>query len=204
MDQPKDTFKTLKSPSEVVLFKDRKSKFYGYAFPVSDETSIKSHLEDLRKKHPTANHVCYGWQLGVTTVRYRANDDGEPNNSAGMPIYGQLQAFEVTNILVAVVRFFGGTKLGVGGLINAYRTTAKMALEVSEIIEKVIHEEFRIVFEYHQMDKVMRLIKQHQIQIIDQKMDLKCMLHIGVRKKQAKLIEKELMQNIRIETMQQL
>ena len=139
------------TPGEGVLFKERKSKFYGYTFPIESEDAVKPILEELRKRHPSANHVCYAWQLGVTDIRYRANDDGEPNNSAGMPIYGQIQSFDVTNVLVAVVRIFGGTKLGVGGLISAYKETAKMALENSMITEKVLTQQITLVFEYSEM-----------------------------------------------------
>ena len=118
-----DTYKTIEKPSEETLFKDRNSKFFGYAFPVLNEDDVKNALESLKKKHHSARHFCYAWQLGVETISYRANDDGEPNNSAGMPIYGQIQAFGVTNILIVSVRYFGGTKLGVGGLINAYKNS---------------------------------------------------------------------------------
>ena len=137
-----DIYKTITKPSKETLFKDKNSKFYGYAFPVNNEENIKSSLEFLRKKHYGARHFCYSWQLGVESVRYRANDDGEPTNSAGMPIYGQIQSFELTNILVVSVRYFGGTKLGVGGLINAYRSSARLALESSIIEEKTIDTYF--------------------------------------------------------------
>ena len=115
----KDTFKTIASPSSEILFKEKNSKFFGCAFPVTSEEEIKSHLENLRKQHSGAGHFCYAFQLGTETIQFRANDDGEPSNSAGMPIYGQIQSFGVTNILVVVVRYFGGVKLGVGGLISA-------------------------------------------------------------------------------------
>ena len=154
-----DTFKTLEKPSPEVLHKDRKSKFYGYAFPVNTEEEVKSILEVLRKKHPSANHVCYAWQMGVESVSYRANDDGEPNNSAGMPIYGQIQSFEVTNVLIAVVRYFGGVKLGVGGLIQAYREGARLALEASDIVEKVEFAKIILNFEYPKINAVVRLLK---------------------------------------------
>ena len=133
MEAAKDTYKTIITASEEVLFKDRNSKFFGYAFPVTTEEEIREHLEQLKKKHHSARHGCYAWQLGKEDLHYRANDDGEPSNSAGMPIYGQIQSFEVTNILIVVVRYFGGVKLGVGGLINAYKTAAQMALEVAQI-----------------------------------------------------------------------
>lgn len=185
-----DTFKTIVAPSEETLLKERKSKFYGYAFPINDANEVKPIIEELRKLHHTANHVCYAWQLGAGGEQYRANDDGEPNNSAGMPIYGQIQAFEVTNVLVAVARIFGGTKLGVGGLISAYRTAAQMALEASNIVEKTIKQGYRLSFDYSEMDKVMRTIKQHQLEITAQKMEMDCVLDISVRKKDAQMTEK--------------
>ncbi|WP_420322833.1 IMPACT family protein [Flagellimonas sp.] len=180
-----DTYKTLLQPAPEILFKDRKSKFYGYAFPISTEEDVKPIIESLRKKHHTANHVCYAWQLGEKSIKYRANDDGEPNNSAGMPIYGQIQSFEVTNVLVAVVRIFGGTKLGVGGLIQAYRTAAQLTLEGASIIQKTIERQFILKFGYPEMDKVMRAIKQRGINLVSQKMELQCELIISVRESEA-------------------
>ncbi|HDZ06285.1 hypothetical protein LCGC14_0148090 [marine sediment metagenome] len=177
-----DTYKTISKPSEPILFKERKSKFYGYCFPVSDEETIKEHIEALKKEYPSANHVCYAWQMGIETKSYRANDDGEPNNSAGMPIYGQLQSFDVTNTLVAVVRVFGGTKLGVGGLISAYKEAAKLALENSKIITKVLQQRVTVIFEYSEMDIVMRLVKKHQLHIISQDLHLKCKMILSVNK----------------------
>ncbi|MEP2280876.1 YigZ family protein [Maribacter sp.] len=177
-----DTYKTISKPSEPILFKERKSKFYGYCFPVSDEDTIKEHIEALRKEYPTANHVCYAWQMGIETKSYRANDDGEPNNSAGMPIYGQLQSFDVTNTLVAVVRIFGGTKLGVGGLISAYKEAAKLALENATIITKVLQKQLSVTFEYSEMDIVMRLVKKHQLHIVSQDLHLKCKMILAINK----------------------
>ncbi len=181
----KDVYKTIDKASTEALFKDRGSKFYGYAFPVTNEEEIKENIEFLKKQHYNARHWCFAWQLGMKYEKYRANDDGEPTNSAGTPIYGQLQAFEVTNILVVVVRYFGGTKLGVSGLIQAYKTAAKLALENSEIIQKTINEEFILQFNYSEMNKVMRIVKDEQISIINQKLDLNCMYTISVRKKEA-------------------
>ena len=181
----KDVYKTIDKASTEALFKDRGSKFYGYAVPVTNEEEIKENIEFLKKQHYNARHWCYAWQLGMKYEKYRANDDGEPTNSAGTPIYGQLQAFEVTNVLVVVVRYFGGTKLGVGGLIQAYKTAAKLALENSEIIQKTINEEFILQFNYSEMNKVMRIVKEEQISIINQKLDMNCMYIISVRKKEA-------------------
>jgi len=185
-----DIYKTITKPSKETLFKDKNSKFYGYAFPVNTEEAIKSSLEFLRKKHYSARHFCYAWQLGVESVRYRANDDGEPSNSAGMPIYGQIQSFELTNILVVSVRYFGGTKLGVGGLINAYRSSAKLALESSIIEEKTIDIYFQLNFEYNLMSKVLRIIKENSININNQKLELNCELIISVRKSNSNKIFK--------------
>jgi uncharacterized YigZ family protein len=184
----KDTYKTIEKPSEERLFKDRNSKFFGYAFPVLNEDDIKNALEELKKKHHAARHFCYAWQLGVEIISYRANDDGEPNNSAGMPIYGQIQSFDVTNILIVSVRYFGGTKLGVGGLINAYKNSAQLALEASKIINKTIDVHFQISFGYDLMNKVMRIVKEKKIAIISQALELDCQYVISVRKKEATAI----------------
>ncbi|HER40653.1 MAG TPA: YigZ family protein [Salinimicrobium catena] len=188
MDEIKDTYRTITKASEEVLFKDKNSKFFGYSFPVKDEEEIKEHLEELRKKHYAARHWCYAWQLGKAEHRYRANDDGEPSNSAGMPIYGQIQSFDVTNILIVVVRYFGGVKLGVGGLINAYKTTAQMALEASNIVTRTIDLKFEIAFDYPEMNKVMRVIKENNLNVIDQILELDCKIIISVRKKEAERI----------------
>ena len=178
-----DTYKTISSASEEVLYKEKNSKFFGYAFPVSNEEEIKEHLDRLRKEHFSARHWCYAYQIGTEKIQYRANDDGEPNNSAGMPIYGQIQSFEVTNVLVVVVRYFGGVKLGVGGLISAYKTAAQMALENSEIVEQTINKHYTISFDYANMNKVMRIIKEKNLQIVSQKMEMDCEIQISIRKK---------------------
>ena len=182
----KDTFKTIASPSPEILFKEKNSKFFGYAFPVTTEEKIKSHLENLRKQHSGAGHFCYAFQLGTDAVYFRANDDGEPSNSAGMPIYGQIQSFGLTNILVVVVRFFGGVKLGVGGLISAYRTAAQMAIEEAVVIEKTIDIYFRISFDYKNMNKIMRIIKEKNLEIISQQMEESCQIEIATGKKMQK------------------
>ena len=120
-----DVYKTIANPTEEILFKEKNSKFYGYAFPMQSEAEVKPIIDSLRKQHPHAVHYCYAYQVGTDTFIYRANDDGEPSNTAGMPIYGQIQSFGVTNVLLVVVRIFGGVKLGVGGLISAYRASAQ-------------------------------------------------------------------------------
>ena len=183
-----DIFKTIKSASEETLFKDKNSKFYGFAFPVNNEDEVKNELEKVKKMHPNAGHHCYAYQIGVEDIIYRANDDGEPNNSAGMPIYGQIQSFDITNVLIVVVRYFGGTKLGVSGLINAYRSSAKITIESSEIIEKTVEVYFKIIFEYDMMSKVLRILKEKNIEIIQQKLELNCEYIIAVRKKESKSI----------------
>ena len=183
-----DTYKTIAVPSEEILFKEKNSKFFGYAFPVTSEEEIKNHLELLRKQHYGAVHFCYAFQIGTDKIHFRANDDGEPSNTAGAPIYGQIQSFGLTNVLVVVVRFFGGIKLGVGGLISAYRTTAQMALEVSEIIEKTINIHYIVSFDYKNMNKVMRVIKEKNLEIISQTMNESCVIEIATRKKNAEQI----------------
>ena len=186
----KDTYKSITQPSEEILFKDKNSKFFGYAFPIHSEDEAKRHLEELKKKHHQARHWCYAWQIGKEEQDYqfRANDDGEPSNSAGMPIYGQIQSFGVTNILIVVVRYFSGVKLGVGGLINAYKTAAQMALEASKIIKRTIDERFVVHFDYPEMNIVMRVIKEHNLNIIEQDLGLDCKIYIAVRKKDAEAI----------------
>ncbi|MFV8270328.1 IMPACT family protein [Flavobacterium sp. GT2N3] len=168
----KDTYNTIEVPSSVVLFKEKNSKFFGYAFPIQSEEEVKPLMETLRKLHHTAGHFCYAYQIGAETVTYRANDDGEPSNSAGMPIYGQIQSYSVTNLLIVVVRIFGGVKLGVGGLISAYKTTAQMVLATSEIVEKTIDIHFTITFDYQNMNKVMRVIKEKKLDIVSQAMEI--------------------------------
>lgn len=183
-----DVYKTIERPSPEILYKDKKSKFFASAFPITSEDEVKPIVEELRKKYHTANHVCYAWQLGEKEHSYRANDDGEPNNSAGMPIYGQIQSFDVTNVLITVTRIFGGTKLGVGGLIQAYRTAAQMALESAEIVERVIQDRLQLRFGYPEMDKVMRAIKQKNLDMVSQKMDMDCELIISVRSSETEQI----------------
>lgn len=181
----KDTYNTINKSTEDILFKDKNSKFFGYAYPVLDKNEVKHHIESLKKKHHAARHWCYAYQLGTETIAYRVNDDGEPSNSAGMPIYGQIQSFKVTNILIVVVRYFGGVKLGVGGLINAYKTTAQQTLEAASIIKKTINIDYLLTFDYINMNKVMRIIKEKKLNITNQKLETHCNITISVRKKEA-------------------
>ncbi|NQV78400.1 MAG: YigZ family protein [Lutibacter sp.] len=185
----KDTYKTIEIANGDVIFKEKGSKFIGYIFPVTSEEEVKIHIDELKKKHHTARHWCYAWQLGIEEVKYRANDDGEPNNSAGQPIYGQLLSFDITNVLIVIVRYFGGTKLGVGGLISAYKTTAKLTLDESTIVKRTVDINFQLIFEYKDMNKVMRIIKENNIDVKNQTMNLNCEYLISVRKKNAQKIE---------------
>ncbi len=191
----KDTYNTIDFPSSAVLFKEKNSKFFGYAFPIQSEEDVKPIIETLRKQHPNAGHFCYAYQIGADVITYRANDDGEPSNSAGMPIYGQIQSFSVTNVLIVVVRIFGGVKLGVGGLITAYKTTAQMVLETCEIVEKTIDIHFTITFDYKNMNKIMRVIKEKKLEIVNQEMEINedsglpiGKIEIKTRKKNAEMV----------------
>jgi uncharacterized YigZ family protein len=190
-----DTYNTIAIATEQILFKEKSSKFFGYAFPIQTEEELKPIIDQLRKKHPHAGHFCYAYQIGTETLSYRANDDGEPSNSAGMPIYGQIQSFKVTNTAVVVVRIFGGTKLGVGGLISAYKTAAQMTLENSTIIEKTIDVDYQISFDYKNMNKVMRVIKEKKLEMVSQEMEIIeetglpiGLIEIKTRKKNAEMI----------------
>jgi len=186
--QIKDTYKTIEISVENILFKEKNSKFFGYAYPITSELEVKKHLDQLKIDHFSARHWCFAYQIGTENIKFRANDDGEPSNSAGMPIYGQIQSFEITNVLVVVVRYFGGVKLGVGGLISAYKTTAQLTLAEANIIEKTIDKQFKITYDYKNMNKVMRIIKEKNIQIVHQKMEMNCEIQIATRKKNAKEI----------------
>jgi uncharacterized YigZ family protein len=175
-------YKTINTPSLEVLYKDKGSKFYGYAIPIETDQEVKKALEELKQKHSSAGHFCYAYQHGLETIYYRVSDDGEPNNSAGLPIYGQLQAFKVTNILIVVIRYFGGTKLGVGGLISAYKATAKLSLEVSQIKTLDILIPLKLSFVYKDMSKVMRIIKKQQLIIKSQRLEMECEVLVLVQK----------------------
>lgn len=193
--QHTDTYKTIDLPTEEVLFKEKHSKFFGYVFPIRTEEEVKPILDAIKKQHHSARHWCYAWQLGVENqIQYRANDDGEPNNSAGMPIYGQIQSFEITNVLVIVVRYFGGIKLGVGGLISAYKNTAQMAIDKADIVEKTLNVTFEIKCDYKDLNKVMRILKEHQLPILSQQMEMDCTLRTEIRKSDAEQFENHLNQ----------
>lgn len=183
------TYKTILKPSEEVLYKDKGSKFYGYAFPILTTEEVKKHIDKLKKKHSNAGHFCFAFQHGIQTPYYRASDDGEPSNSAGLPIYGQLQAFGVTNVLVVVVRYFGGTKLGVGGLISAYKTTAKLSLETSVVKQMDILIPFKLTFEYKELSQVMRIIKKFQLILKSQRLEMECEVVLLAKKSVEKSLQ---------------
>ncbi|NOS91578.1 MAG: YigZ family protein [Cyclobacteriaceae bacterium] len=184
------SFLTITGSAES-LFKDTGSKFFSYAFPVQDEEEVKQHLVTLRKKYFDATHHCYGYVLGADGSKFRANDDGEPNHSAGDPILGQLRSRNLTNALVVVVRYFGGTKLGVSGLIHAYRESAALALNQCTIVEKDVTEKILLLYDYAATPEVMRLLKDFGMTIEEQDFQDRCSLLASVRKKVfPELIEK--------------
>ena len=176
-----DTYKTIEQAS-VGYFKDKGSKFHAFAFPVRNEDEIKENLSRLKKEHHSARHHCYAWRIGTEEIIFRANDDGEPSSTAGKPILGQLQSFEVTNILIVVVRYFGGTLLGLGGLINAYKNAAADALNNAEIVEKLIERNYCLGFTYNELNDVMQIIKNENLNIIKTQFEEKCKLFFSVRK----------------------
>ncbi|MHC2991110.1 Xaa-Pro dipeptidase [Pontibacter sp. HJ8] len=177
-----DTYRTLASPSEG-LYKEKGSKFIALAYPVYSEEEVKEVLAGLRKQYFDARHHCYAYSLGADKSRYRANDDGEPNHSAGDPILGQIRSADLSNVLVVVVRYFGGTKLGVSGLINAYKTSAAEALAQATIIEKHETALLQVHFAYPQMNDVMSLVKEYALSVKEQQFELDCRLTLEVRKK---------------------
>lgn len=179
----KDTYKTISSPVLGVLYKEKGSKFIGYAYPVENEQEIEDAIVEVKKIHHKARHFCFAWQLEKDYSLFRVNDDGEPNNSAGMPIYGQLQSYHLTNCFVVIVRYFGGTKLGVGGLINAYKTTAQLTLNQAKIKLYTINEYFYIKCNYDLMNVVMRYVEEEKLSIVHQDLALDCNFTIGVRRK---------------------
>lgn len=176
-----DTYKTIKAPCEGI-YKEKGSKFLAFAFPVTSETEIKNHVDSIKKEYYDARHHCYAYILGPDKATYRVNDDGEPSGTAGRPIHGQLLSKDITNTLVIVVRYFGGIKLGVSGLINAYKTATKDALDNAEVVEKTVNEIYRVEFEYPLMNDVMRLLKDEGLEQFNQRFEMNCSLDFAVRK----------------------
>ncbi|MGQ8335429.1 YigZ family protein [Sunxiuqinia sp. A32] len=175
-----DSYLTIVNPVEG-LFKDKGSKFIAYAFPVSNEEEIKEHIQLLKKEHYSARHHCYAWRLGASKDRFRANDDGEPSSTAGKPILGQIQKFDLTNVLIVVVRYFGGTLLGVSGLINAYREAAADSIANATIVERLVETTFWVEYEYALMNDVMKLFKDNELPQLETHFDLNCKIKTAIR-----------------------
>lgn len=176
-----DVFKTITDPSEGT-YSEKRSKFLSFAYPVETKEEVKELIDELRKQYYDARHVCYAYMLGFEGTDFRANDDGEPSSTAGRPILGQIRSNELTNVLVAVVRYFGGIELGTGGLIVAYKAAAAEALSAANIVEKTIDEEISILFEYPFMNDVMRVVKDDEPQIVEQDFYLDCKMKLSIRK----------------------
>lgn len=188
-----DSFFTIKHAANG-LFKDRGSKFIGYAYPVNSEDEIKLYLQQLKKEHGGARHFCYAWRLGADKQAWRANDDGEPNNTAGKPIFSQIQSNDLTNILIVVVRYFGGTLLGVSGLINAYKGAAIEALKNSLIEEQFIYFQYKLIFDVNDVNAVMKLCKDLNAVILSQEYTDKYTLVFQIKKLQLEILEEKIKQ----------
>lgn len=178
-----DTYRTIEKPTES-MFRDRGSKFLAFAYPVNAEIELKSILSRLKSEHPKANHHCWAMRLGIDRSVFRTNDDGEPPGTAGRPILNVLLSHDLTNIALIVVRYFGGTLLGIPGLINAYKTATEEALKTAAVIEKTINDIYTIDFDYQQMNEVMKLIKDDNISIISQAFDNNCRIQVSIQKTQ--------------------
>ena len=201
MSELKDSYLTIAAPAEAI-YKERSSKFLTYAYPVESEEEIKELLDALRKEYYDATHHCYAYRLGPQGDLFRANDDGEPSGTAGKPILGQLLSANITNCLVVVVRYFGGTKLGVSGLIQAYKESTAEVLAVSDIIEKTVDRVIRVDFSYISMNGVMRVIKEMSPRIDEQLFDNLCTMRLRIREREAdQLIAKLLkVEGVTVET----
>ncbi len=186
-----DTYLTVEAAAEAAS-RERSSKFLAYAYPVRSEEEIREHLDALRKRHFDATHHCYAWRLGPRGERWRANDDGEPSGTAGKPILGQLLSAEVTDCLIVVVRYFGGTKLGVPGLIAAYREAAAEALAAATVVERTVDREIRVDFPYMAMNDVMRAIKECRPPVRAQRFDNLCTMELTIRESRAEELEERL------------
>lgn len=173
-------FYTTVAKSGMAEFKDRGSKFIGYVFPVASADEFKDRLNDVKKEHPKATHHCFAYRIGLDGNTWRVSDDGEPSGSAGRPILGQIDSKALINTLVIVVRYFGGTLLGVPGLINAYKTAATLALQTTQLVQKPVEKEFLVQFDYTQVNEIMTLVKQYNCRILRQEMQLFCNMTIAV------------------------
>lgn len=186
-----DTYQSIDLPSEG-LYKEKGSKFISFAFPVQDEETIKEILAGIRKEHFSARHFCYAWSLGIGQERYRVNDDGEPSGTAGRPIFGQIQSHQLTNILLVVIRYFGGTLLGVSGLIQAYKQAASDAISNAMIVTRTVEHILEIKFDYAAMNNLMQLIKEEQLEIVTTQFDLQCSIQIKVRSTRLEEVESKI------------
>jgi len=186
-----DIYRTIAKPSEG-SYSEKRSKFLAYAFPVQSEQEVKQRLAEIQKKHWDARHHCYAYILGPHKDAYRLNDNGEPSGTAGRPIYGQLLSKDLTNTLVIVVRYFGGIKLGVSGLQNAYKVAAREALDNAAIEEQTIQETYRVTFEYVKMNDIMQILKEPGLQVLDRQSDMRCTYTISVRQRDADRITESL------------
>ena len=197
-----DTYKTIAAKSEGI-YKEKGSKFIALAYPVTTEDEIKEIIAGLKKEYYDARHHCYAYILGPDKSAYRQNDDGEPSDTAGRPIYGQLLSKDVTNVLLVVIRYFGGIKLGVSGLINAYKTAAKDALDNITIIEKTIDEKYRVTFDYTEMNSVMQILKDPFVQINNQSYEERYLIDYTIRRREADRINEALrkLREVKVETM---
>ncbi len=188
-----DLYRTVDQPAEGI-FRDKGSKFIAYIYPISAETEIKAILQQLKAEHPKARHHCWAYRLGMDTSNYRINDDGEPSGTAGRPILNSLLSSELTNIFVVVVRYFGGTLLGVPGLINAYKSATIATIENSNIIEKTENVVYSVKCDYLQLNQVMRIIKETDLAVKSQSFDLECSFLLEVRKSTADILRAKLAQ----------
>ena len=187
----KDQYKTISEPSRG-QFKDKGSKFLSFAFPLEHEEEIRVLIGNLKKQYHDARHHCFAWQLGAETDRYRVNDDGEPSGSAGKPILGQIKSYGLTQILIVVVRYFGGTKLGIGGLINAYRSAAADALENASVVEKRVESRMGLEFNYDLLNSIMKVIKEFDLSFENQVFDLTCSLTLRVWNRHVPAVKEKL------------
>lgn len=185
-------YKTIEKPIENMLLKEKGSKFIGFAFPVNNETELKNALEKVRSEHPKATHHCYAFRMGLNGENYRANDDGEPSGSAGLPIYNQLLANEITNVLVISVRYYGGTKLGVSGLVKAYKECAKITLEEAKIITKELETEIEIQFNFNQQNVIFTLLSKFDAKVLNFDADENCILTATLKTVQKESISEKL------------